>query len=168
MKEFRDHINPSGPIHFVNTITTILAPTPDQSQQPTGNEGHGVKDETPEKDHEVAKSLADLFEDSITQEAGKLDESKERSKGHTKNPVILGESILEKLEENMVDITIGCSDRIKESDSEVFKISCTTRKKLITDTYIDPKLPINVIPLSLYNEAFHEQISCKGLDNARK
>jgi hypothetical protein len=38
LKEDRDHINSSGPIHFVNAITTILAPTPDQSQQPTGNE----------------------------------------------------------------------------------------------------------------------------------
>ena len=95
VKEARDHVNPSGPIHFVNTITTILAPTPDQSQQPTGNEGHGVEGETPEKDHEVAKSLADLFEDSITQELGEWDESKERLKGHTKNPVVLGESIIE-------------------------------------------------------------------------
>jgi hypothetical protein len=78
VKEVRDHVNPSGPIHFLNTITTILAPTPDQSQQPTGNEGYGVKGETPEKDHEVAKSLSDLFEDSITQESGELDESKEK------------------------------------------------------------------------------------------
>ena len=92
---------------------------------------------------------------------------KEKSEGHTKNPVILGESIIEKLEENVVDITIGCSNRIKECDSKVFKISCTTRKKLITDTYTDPNHPINVSPLSLYNEAYPEQITCKGLDDVR-
>ena len=90
VKEARDHVNPSGPIHFVNTITTILALTPEQSQQPTGNEGYGVEeDETPEKDHELAKSLADLFEDSITQDSSEWDESKEKSKGHTENQVIL-------------------------------------------------------------------------------
>jgi hypothetical protein len=112
-------------------------------------------------------SLADLFEDSITQESSEWEESKEKSEGHTENPVILGESIIRKLEENVVDITIGCSNRIKECDSKVFKISCTTRKNLITDTYIDPNLPINVIPLSLYNEAFPEQITCKGHDDIR-
>ena len=58
----------------------------------------------------------------------------------------MSESIIEELEENLVDITIGSSDRIKGSDFEVFKISCTTRKKLITDTHIDPNHPINIIP----------------------
>lgn len=167
VKEARGHVNPSGPIHFVNAITKILAPTPDQSQQPTGNEGHEVEGETPEKDCGVAKSLDDLFEDPIIQESSEWEESKEKSEGHKENPGILGESIIEKLEETVVDIIVERSNRMEESNSRVFKISCTTRKKLITDTYIDPNLPINVIPLSLYNEAFLEQITCKGLDDVR-
>lgn len=159
VKDVRDPVNPLRPIHFVNTIITIFAPTLDQSQQPTGNKGHEVKDETSRLDHELAKSPANSFEDSVTQESGKLDEVKERSKGHTKNPAILGKSIIEEPEKNLVDMTMGSSDRIKGIDSEVFKISCTTKKKLITDTHIDPNLPINIIPISLYNEAFPERTS---------
>ena len=104
----------------------------------------------------MAKSLANSFEDFVTPESGEWDESNEKSKGHTKNPATLGESISEKLEENMVGIAIGCSDRVKESDSEVFKISCTTRKNLITDTYIDDTWESHqALPLEGSREAYN-------------
>jgi hypothetical protein len=41
-KETRDPFDTSGPIHFVNTITTIPAPKPDKSQKPTRNGDHDV------------------------------------------------------------------------------------------------------------------------------
>jgi hypothetical protein len=167
VKETKDHVNSSRPIHFVNTITTILAPKPDQNQQPTRDGGHEVEGEVSKKDHDVTKSPIDLPKDSITQGLSEWKESKEESEGTKENPGILDKSIMERLERDMVGISIRCRNRIEEGDSKVFKISCTTNKKLITDTYIDPNLHVNAIPLSLYNEAFPEKITCKELDNVR-
>ena len=165
MKETRDPFDSSGPIHFVNTITTIPAPQPDKGQQPTRNGDHEVESRAPKKDHDVTKSPVDLPEDSITQGSSEWKESKEESEGPKENLGVLDNSIMEELEKDTVGFSIGCRNRIEEGDSKVFKISCTTRKKLITDAYIDPDLPINAIPLSLYNEAFPEQITCKGFSS---
>ena len=85
VKETKDHVNSSGPIHFVNTITAILAHKPDQSQQPTRNGGHDVKGEAPKKDHDVAMSPIDLPKDSITQGSSEWKESKEESEGPKEN-----------------------------------------------------------------------------------
>lgn len=67
----------------------------------------------------------------------------------------------------MEDVTSGSSDRTEESNPKVFKISCTIKEKLLTDSHIDPSFPVNIIPLSLYNEAFPERIVCKRVNNAR-
>lgn len=96
VNDVREPVNRLGPIHFVNTITTISAPTSNLSQQPTGNMGHTAKDETSRLDNELANSPTNSFEHSVTQESNKLDEVKERSKEHT----ILGKSIIEEPEKN--------------------------------------------------------------------
>lgn len=167
VKETRDPSDSSGPIHFVNTITTIPAPKPDKSQQPTRDEDYEVESRAPKKDHDVTKSPVDLPEDSITQGSSERKELKEESEGPKENLGVLDNSIIEKLEKDTVGISMRCRNRIEEGDSKVFKISCTTRKKLITDAYIDPDLPTNVISLPHYNEAFPEQITCKGFSGAR-
>jgi hypothetical protein len=146
VNDVRDPVNRLGPIHFVNTITTISAPTSNLSQQPTGNMGHTAKDETSSLDHELANSPTNSFEHSVMQESNKLDEVKEKSKEHTINPAILGKSIIEEPEKKLMDITSGSNDRTEGSGSKVFKISCTIGKSLLTDSHIDPSLPVNIIP----------------------
>jgi hypothetical protein len=90
-----------------------------------------------------------------------LDEGEERSEEQKRNPTILGKSILEEPERKMEDVTSRSSNRTKECNPKVFKISCTIKEKLLTDGHIDPSSPVNTIPLSLYHEAFPKCISCK-------
>jgi hypothetical protein len=66
-----------------------------------------------------------------------------------------------------VDMTSGSSDRTEGSNSKVFKISCTIRKRLLTDSHIDPSLPVNIIPLSLYHEACPERTVYERINNTR-
>lgn len=163
----KDPVNPLGPIHFVNTITTVPASTPNLNQQQTGNMGHTAKDETSRLDHTSAKIPTNSFEQSATHESSKSDEGKERLEVHTRNPVILGKSIMEEPERKTKDVTSGSSDRTEKGNSKVYKISCTIKKKLLTDSHIDPSLPINIIPLFLYHEAFPERMVYKKVNNAR-
>ena len=60
----------------------------------------------------MAKSPVDLPEDSITQGSSEWKESKEESEGPKENLGILDNSIMEKLEKNMVGISVGCRNKI--------------------------------------------------------
>ena len=73
-------------------------------------------------------------------------------------------SLIEKLEKGTVKLSIRLGNRIEEGDPNVFKVSCTTRKKLIGNAYVDPDSSMNAISLSLYNEAFVEQATYKGFN----
>jgi hypothetical protein len=163
----KEPVNPLGPIHFVNAITTISASTPNLNLQQTEKIGHTAKDETLRVDHDLARSPTNSSEQCATQESSKSDEGKERSEEHTRNPTILGKCIIEEHERKMEDVTSRSSDRTNESNPKVFKISCTIKEKLLTDSHIDSSFPLNMIPLSLYHEAFPERIVYKRINNAR-
>jgi hypothetical protein len=120
----KEPISPLGPIHFVNTITTISASTPNLDRQQTKNFGHTAKGETSRVDHDLANSS----EQCATQESSKSDERKERSEEHTRNPTIMGKSIIEEPERKMEDTTGGSSDRTDKSNPKVFKISYTIKE----------------------------------------
>jgi hypothetical protein len=157
----KEPVNPLGPIHFVNTITTISASTPNPTEQQTNKFGHIAKNETVRVDHDSARKLTDSSEKYTARESDKLDEGEERSEEQERNPTILGKSIIEEPERKMEDITSGSSNRTKECNPKVFKISCTIKEMLLTDGHIDPSVPVNIIPLSLYHKAFPKRIACK-------
>jgi hypothetical protein len=161
----KEPANPLGPTHFVNTITTISAFTPNSTQQQTNKFGHIAKDETLRVDNDSARKPTDSSEQYTARESGKSDEEKERSEGHERNPTILGKSIIEEPERKMENVTSGSSDRTEEDNHKVFKISCTIKEKFLTDSHIDPSSPVNLIPLSLYHETFPKRIACERVMN---
>ena len=71
---------------------------------------------------------------------------------------------MEKLEERTAKLSVKLGNRIEEGDPNVFRISCTTRKKTVEDAYVDPDSPIIAISRSLYNEAFTKQATFKGFN----
>lgn len=77
----------------------------------------------------------------------------------------MGKSVIEEPERKMENVTSGSSDRTKEDNHKVFKISCTIKEKLLTDSHIDPSSPVNLIPLSLYHETFPKRIACERVMN---
>jgi hypothetical protein len=115
----------------------------------------------------LAKSPINSFEHSVTQESTKLDKVKEKSKEHTRDPSILGKSIIEEPGKKLVDMTSGSDDGAEGGGSKVFKISCTIGKSLLTDSHIDPSLPVNIIPLSLYHETFPERTVYERVNNSK-
>lgn len=163
-KETRDPSYSSGPIHFVNTITTMPDPKPNKSQQPTRNEDHEVESRAPKKERDVTENPIDLPKNPITQGSSERKELEEESKGIKENPGVVDNSIMKKIKKGTVGLSVGLRNRIGEGDSHVFKISSTTRKNLILDAYVDPDFPINAISLSLYNDTFPEQVTCEDFN----
>jgi hypothetical protein len=58
----KEPVNPLGPTHFVNTVTTISAFTPNSTQQQTNKFGHIANDETLTVDHDSARKPTDSSE----------------------------------------------------------------------------------------------------------
>lgn len=77
----------------------------------------------------------------------------------------MGKSIIEEPERKMEDVISGSSDGTKENNHKVFKISCTIKEKILTESHIDPSSPVNLIPLSLYHETFPKRIACERVMN---
>jgi hypothetical protein len=157
----KEPVNPPGPIHFVNTITTISASASNSTQQQTNKFSRIVEDETSRVNHASERKPTDSPEQYTVQESGKPDEGKEKSEEHERNSTLLGKSIIEEPERKMEDVISVCSNQTKESNPKIFKIPCTIKEKLLTDSHIDPSLPVNMIPLSLYHKTFPERIACE-------
>jgi hypothetical protein len=157
----KEPVNPHGPIHFINTITTISISASNPTQQQTNNFSRIAKGETSRVNHASARKPTDSPEQYTARESGELDEGKEKSEEHVRNPTISGKSIIEEPERKMEDVISVCSRQTKESNPKIFKFSCTIKEKLLTDSHIDPSLPVNIIPLSLYHKTFPEHIACE-------
>jgi hypothetical protein len=155
----KEPVNSLGPIHFVNTITTISASTSSPTQQQTNKFSRTAKDETSRVDHASARKPTSSPEQYTAQESGKPDEGKGKSEEHERNPTILGKFILGEPERKMEDVISGSYNKTKESNPKVFKIPCTIKEKLLADSHIDPSFPVNIIPLSLYHKTFPERIA---------
>ena len=68
----------------------------------------------------------------------------------------------EEFEKEAIETLNGPVEERKEDVPKTFEISCTTRKKFIENACINPDLPINAMSLSLYNEAFPQQVTYEG------
>ena len=88
--------------------------------------------------------------------------SNEEPEAPRKPTGLIGRPLLNKVERGIARPYIGLGGTIEDDDPRVFKASCTIKRKFIKDASINPNSPMNAISLSLYNEAFAQQLIYEG------